>query len=228
MRQILFLLPAAMLALILAGCSGPEPEIQPDLEANQSLQQPAEAYADTPYDQLLTDPQARTLGAQLYDANCAGCHGTDRRGGRNVPDLTDQYTLWPHSLESIEHTIRQGRETLMPGMGNTLGEVALGQVVAYVQSLSDPQMGGTLKEMGRPIYEEHCAVCHAVDGTGFPELGAPDLTDGHWELSGNAMQMRLLITNGINRTCPAHGAILTDAQIRLLTAYVYRLSPLAN
>src|SRR4051794_2693976 len=43
---------------------------------------------------LARDPQAHALGERLFVNNCATCHGSDARGSKGFPNLTDNDWLW--------------------------------------------------------------------------------------------------------------------------------------
>ncbi len=208
---------------LLLGCSSSEPDVTNDPSVNVNLSAESQKFENFEYETLRTDTEALGLGGQLFAANCASCHGVDGSGTRGVPDLTDQVTMFPNTLDSIYQTITAGRDNMMPAMGAELGEVDLGQVVAYVLAFSDAESLGTANEVGAALYEQHCTVCHGPDGKGIPELGAPDLTDPHWQYGSSMMQVRLNITRGIESTCPPHGELLSTAQARILTAYVFNM-----
>ena len=101
-------------------------------------------------------------------------------------------------------------------------EVDIGQVVAYVQSLSDPSKFNNLAEYGEGLYMEHCIVCHGADGQGII-LGASDLSDDYWQHGGSMMNIRLAISRGVEGQCPPHAELLNETELKLLTAYVMNL-----
>ena len=69
-----------------------------------------------------------------------------------------------------------------------------------------------------------CAACHGPEGKGNPALGALDLTNKTW-LYGNQVQtISETITTGRNGVMPAWKGLLSDAEIHLVTAYVYSLA----
>ena len=55
-------------------------------------------------------------------------------------------------------------------------------------------------------------------------MGAPNLTDKVWLYGGGIENIMETINKGRANQMPAHKAILTDAKIHLLTAYVWGLS----
>jgi cbb3-type cytochrome c oxidase subunit III len=71
-------------------------------------------------------------GAEVYAANCTGCHGADGTGdeANGFPDLT----ATDDDAEEIEERVRNG-EGVMPGYEGTLDDQEIADVVAYVQSL---------------------------------------------------------------------------------------------
>lgn len=172
--------------------------------------------------QLQADDNAMELAHWLFSQNCSSCHQADAKGRMGVPDLTDQYWLFEGTEESIRQTITSGRVGLMPEFGSQIGEMELGLLVSYVESLSTEEELGANELTGQAIYQEFCIACHAEDGTGIANLG-PNLTDEAWQWGGNMITIRQSITTGRNAECPAHGELLSSAQIDLLTAYLGQL-----
>ena len=111
----------------------------------------------------------------------------------------------------------------MPQMGRTLGEVELGQLVAYVESLAGNVELSDYEVRGRQLYEENCIACHSEDGSGNTELGVPNLRDDYWIHGASMMNKRLVITRGVESQCPPHGDSLSPTEAELLTAYVLSL-----
>jgi len=69
-----------------------------------------------------------------------------------------------------------------------------------------------------------CAACHGMDGKGNPALGAPNLTDDIWLHGWGENAIIAMINNGKTNQMPAQEGKLTEAQIQVLTAYVWGLS----
>ena len=59
--------------------------------------------------------------SNLFALNCSTCHGSDARGAKGFPNLTDQDWLWGGSEETVYQTIAHGRDGLMPAWGPVLG-----------------------------------------------------------------------------------------------------------
>jgi cytochrome c oxidase cbb3-type subunit 3 len=78
-------------------------------------------------------------GKSLYEGVCVACHGIDGKGNQDLgaPDLTDDYTMYGNSVESIMETINRGRHGVMPAHRDLLGETRSRLVASYVWSLSN-------------------------------------------------------------------------------------------
>ena len=61
------------------------------------------------------------IGQRLFINNCAACHGSDARGSKGFPNLTDDDWLHGGTPEKIEETITQGRNGVMPPMAAAVG-----------------------------------------------------------------------------------------------------------
>ena len=173
--------------------------------------------------ELTTMTSTFEAGQSLFAQNCASCHGVDGSGKKGIPDLTNGVLAWGNSEQDIYTSIAQGRHGVMQNFARQLGEVDLGQVVAYVQSLSDPSKRNKLAEYGEVLYQEHCVTCHGDDGKGVVP-GASNLADDYWQHGGSMMNIRLAISRGAEGQCPSHVDMFDETQLRLLTAYVINLA----
>ena len=201
---------------------------QHDIEKKAADEKLAKSFAkfhNQPIDVIAQDAKALTTGRRIFINNCAMCHGSDARGARGFPNLTNSDWQWPNSPEDILTTLREGRQAAMPALAGPMeSEAGISQVVVYVQSLSGMQVDPSLAADGKKRFEGICAACHGVDGKGNQAIGAPNLTDDVW-LYGNEFEtMKQTVREGRNGQMPAHGAILSDTQIRLVGAYVWSLS----
>jgi cytochrome c oxidase cbb3-type subunit 3 len=178
---------------------------------------------------LSKDPAAMTTARNLFALNCSSCHGSDARGAKGFPNLTDQDWLWGGSEETVYQTIAQGRNNAMPGWGPVLGADGVEQVMAYVLSLSGRHLQGSeglanFVAAGKVRFTTMCSACHGVDGKGNQALGAPNLTDSVWLHGGSADDIRETIAKGRSNAMPSHLERLGDTKVRLLAAYVLSLS----
>lgn len=77
-------------------------------------------------------------GKTIFATYCAACHGADGKGGQAVgaPNLTDNIWLYGGSPELVKHTLRSGRNGVMPAQGEKLKANKIHLLTAYVYSLS--------------------------------------------------------------------------------------------
>jgi cytochrome c oxidase cbb3-type subunit 3 len=173
---------------------------------------------------LTQDTQAMALGGRLFINNCATCHGSDARGSKGFPNLTDSDWLHGGAPERIEETITLGRIGMMPPMAAAIGNAQDAHNVAnYVLSLSDSPHNSIAAHFGKPKFAV-CAACHGVGGKGNPALGAPNLSDKVWLHGWGEDAIVAMIQNGKTNVMPAHAGRLTPEQIHVLAAYVWSLS----
>lgn len=181
-------------------------------------------YLNTDVKVVAKDPQAIEIGQRLYLNNCAQCHGSDAQGGKGYPNLTDSDWLYGGSPEVIKTTLQDGRNGQMPPMGAAIGsDDDVRNVANYVMSLSGAAHDPIKAAIGKSKFGV-CAACHGADGKGNQALGSPNLTDKVWLYGGGIDNIMESINKGRANQMPAHKAILTDAKIHLLTAYVWGLS----
>lgn len=170
------------------------------------------------------DGQAMAIGERLFMNNCAQCHGSDARGGKSFPNLTDADWLHGGAPENIKQTITQGRMSMMPPQAEVVGTAEdVRNLAHYVLSLSNSPHGSLKASLGKSKFTA-CAACHGTDGKGNTLLGAPNLTDDIWLHGWGEKAIVDIITNGKMNEMPAQDKKLTPAQIDVLTAYVWGLS----
>jgi cytochrome c oxidase cbb3-type subunit III len=185
-------------------------------------------YTAMSAEELSKDAQAMGIGQRLYLNNCAGCHGSDARGSRGFPNLTDGDWNWGGSHEAIKTSITQGRNGVMPPMAAALGSGEdVRNVAHYVLSLSGSPHNPVFAQLGQPKFAV-CAACHGADGKGNQALGAPNLTDRVWLHGWGEEAITRAVTQGINNLMPAQNRLLTEEQIHVLGAYVWSLSQSAT
>jgi len=198
----------------------------------QQEQVSAQAAFDTRFNRVATtdiialskDTEAMAAAKNLFANNCSVCHGSDARGAKGFPNLTDDDWLWGGSPDTIYETIAHGRKSAMPAWGAMLGQQGVEEAAAYVMNLSGHQAPADWVAAGKQRFETICVACHGVDGKGNQSLGAPNLTDNVW-LYGHSMDtLRETIGNGRSNEMPAHLPILGETKVKMLAAYVYGLS----
>lgn len=174
--------------------------------------------------ELAGNGEAMATARNLFSASCAGCHGSDARGAKGFPNLTDKDWLWGGDEQRVLETIAQGRHGMMPALGSVLGETGVNEVASYVVSLSGSKAPPDWVGAGQQRFQTLCAGCHGADAKGNPMLGAPNLTDEIWLHGGDFDSVRATVTNGRDSQMPAHQDLLGDTKVKLLAAYVLSLN----
>jgi cytochrome c oxidase cbb3-type subunit 3 len=170
------------------------------------------------------DPQAHAIGERLFMNNCSQCHGSDARGGKGFPNLTDADWLHGGAPEKIKETLVLGRIGQMPPMAAAVGTADdVKNVANYVLSLSSSPHDSVRASLGKSKYAA-CAACHGADGKGNQALGAPNLTDDIWLHGYGENTIIAMVNNGKVNQMPAQADKLTDAQLQVLSSYVWGLS----
>lgn len=181
-------------------------------------------YAKLDLKAVAADPQAQAIGERLFLTYCAQCHGSDARGNKGFPNLTDKDWLYGGTPEVIKATILHGRNGVMPPMGAALGtDKDVENVAQYVKSLSGLTADPIRTAFGKVKFGA-CAACHGADAHGNQALGAPNLTDKVWLHGGSEAAIMETIRKGRNNTMPAFDDFLGEPKVHVLAAYVWSLS----
>ena len=125
----------------------------------------------------------------LYAANCAGCHGTNGRGGAAIA-LANPVYLAIGDEQSMRATIVAGvRSTSMPAFAQRAGGMLTDkQIDALVDGIrsrwsrpaalagaNPPSYAATSAgdvHRGEAAYQTFCQSCHGADGRGGPKASA--------------------------------------------------------
>jgi cytochrome c oxidase cbb3-type subunit III len=178
-------------------------------------------------EELAKDSAAMGIGERLFGNNCAQCHGSDARGSKGFPNLTDGDWLWGGAHGDIVATITKGRSGVMPPMAAALGTAEdVRNVANFVLSLSGGAHNSVAAQLGQPKFAV-CAACHGPEGRGNPVLGAPNLTDKVWLHGWGEAAIVAMINGGKTNMMPAFAERLNAEQIHVLAAYVWSLSQTA-
>jgi len=196
-------------------------------EVDQATKELAPLYAQFTakrVEELAGDGNAMAIGERLFMNNCAQCHGSDARGSKGFPNLTDADWLHGGTPDKIKETITNGRRGQMPVMAAAVGTPDdVKNVANYVLSLSNGPHDSVRAQLGKAKFTA-CAACHGMDGKGNQAIGAPNLTDDVWLHGWGEQAIINMVNNGKINEMPAQGGKLTDAQIHVLTAFVWGLS----
>ncbi|MBY6196715.1 cytochrome-c oxidase, cbb3-type subunit III [Vibrio hangzhouensis] len=192
-------------------------------EAFNRLAKNADGSGLRPIPEIAADSEAIKVGQRLFLQNCSQCHGSDARGQKGFPNLTDDAWLYGGEPEAIVTTIMEGRIGQMPAWKDALGEDGVREVVSYTLSLSGRKVNAREAEAGKARFVV-CAACHGTDGKGNPAVGAPDLTDQNWLFGDSRAEVTETVMNGRSGVMPAWKDILGEEKVQLVSAYVWSLS----
>jgi cytochrome c oxidase cbb3-type subunit III len=192
--------------------------------ANKALEPMYAKFAAMKVEDLAQNPEARAIGERIFMNNCSQCHGSDAKGSRGFPNLTDNDWLHGGSPAKIEETITGGRIGMMPPMAAAVGTAEdVKNVANYVLSLSGSMFDSGRAGLGKEKFAT-CAACHGPEGKGNPDIGSANLTDKIWLHGAGEAAIIKRINEGKINQMPAWSEKFTPAQIHVLTAYVWGLS----
>jgi cytochrome c oxidase cbb3-type subunit 3 len=134
---------------------------------------------------LMGRGQAVDHGAQQFQANCAGCHGADGKGGDKGPSIATLPGVVALSEVELVKIVRDGTPAGMPSFEG-LGDGTITAVVGYLRTLQGKSAVSQSDEVtgdgvaGRVVYfgKGQCSNCHMVNMAGVGQGGfiASDLT----------------------------------------------------
>jgi cytochrome c oxidase cbb3-type subunit 3 len=183
------------------------------------------AYLATPLEELVKDPEALKVGGRLFLQNCSQCHGSDARGSKGFPNLTDNDWLYGGELATIKTTLMNGRNGMMPPKGGLpIEDSEIKGLAEYVVKLSGGEHDEALAAKGQGSFMKGCFACHGMDAKGNKFMGSPNLTDNIWLYGGSRAAIAESIINGRAAVMPAWKDILGEEKVHVITAYVYSLS----
>ncbi len=193
-------------------------------KARKQLEPLYAQFTSRKVEELAGDPAAQAIGERLFMNNCAQCHGSDARGSKGFPNLTDADWLHGGAPDRIAQSIKGGRTGVMPPMAAAVGSADdVRNVAHYLLSLSTRPHDSVRAQLGKSKFTA-CAACHGADGKGNTAMGAPNLADDTWLHGWGEQAIVNIIVNGKTNVMPAQEAKLTEAQIHVLSSYVWGLS----
>ncbi len=197
-------------------------------KAEQEMKPVFDKYLKTDLKALAADKDAMETGKRLFQTYCVQCHGSDGKGSKGFPNLTDHDWLYGGEPEQVLASISDGRNGMMPPYGGNPdgvgGEAGAKEIAQYVRSLSGIAGDSVLVAKGKDKFAAVCAGCHGPDGKGMAALGAPNLTDKIWLYGGSEATIVETITKGRQNVMPAWRERLGEGKVHLLAAYVLSLS----
>jgi cytochrome c oxidase cbb3-type subunit 3 len=140
-------------------------------------------------------------GAQQFQANCAGCHGADGKGGDKGPSIATLPSVVALSEIEMIKIVRDGTPTGMPSF-EQLGDAKITAVVRYLRTLQGKTTVSNTDELtgdavaGRVLYfgKAQCSDCHMVNTAGLGQGGfiASDLTSYGANHTARAIRQAIL------------------------------------
>ncbi len=183
------------------------------------------------------------IGQELYNKNCAFCHGDFGEGGPNparqgdiiAPISTSEY-LKTRDDSTLRAIIAQGQPNfgMSPfgsAFGGPLSDEEIDALVAYVRSWEanppvelPPEVPSIpLAFSGTEIYRELCAQCHGPEGQGGV---GPSMINPSYNSDSAAAMLFQAINQGHAATAMiGWGEILTADQIQQLVDFIRSLQP---
>ncbi len=157
---------------------------------------------------------------RLFNQNCVACHGADGQGqAMTFPNLVDSDWQWGGAVENIEHSIKYGRNAVMVGWQDILGDDGVTNVVEFVKDMASTNHSPSFTK-GKEMYQQFCIACHGNNGEGNQALGAPRLSDDIWLYGNSEYQLRHSISIGRSGVMPAFENRLNDTEVKILTAWL--------
>lgn len=184
-------------------------------------------YAEQEILKLADNPDAMASGQRLFGTYCSVCHGSDARGSKGFPNLSDNDWLYGNAPEAVKASIMNGRQGMMPAgglKGAAITDEEVDQLAEFVVSLSGREADASKKAAGQTLYMTYCAACHMPTGTGMEAMGAPNLTDNIWLYGGSLANIQESIRKGRAGKMPSHKDFLGNDKSHVLAAYVLSLS----
>ena len=222
MNHVRYLYASAVLSLLLSGCSSPPPG-QP--------QKDAEAVAPDQIVEFTT----------LYAQNCAGCHGSQGRGGAAIA-LAEPVYLAIVNEASMRKVIANGvHGTSMPAFAQSAGGMLTDKQVDAITSGIFSRWGS--KEVlegnnapsyaattagntasGELVYRTYCASCHGAGGQGTRK-GSAITNDSFLALVSDQELRTIIITGRPELGAPdwrgnVPGKPMTDQEITDVVAWL--------
>jgi cytochrome c oxidase cbb3-type subunit 3 len=112
---------------------------------------------------MLTDQKSLDVGASIFKANCAACHGQEGQGGVG-PNLTDKFWIHGGSIGHIYKTIKNGvPEKGMIAWKTQLQPATMHKIASYIQTLQGTNPPNQKGPQGEPYEEEGGEMIGSVD-----------------------------------------------------------------
>lgn len=124
----------------------------------------------------LTEPDQLAMGASIFSANCASCHGKLGEGGVG-PNMTDDYWLHGGGIKNVFHTITNGvPDKGMIAWGEQLRSSDIQRVASYLLTLRGTNPPNPKAPQGVIYDPSKEAATSTVDSTATTSVAPTDST----------------------------------------------------
>jgi cytochrome c553 len=209
------------------------PRTGPASKVSASTEEDLQAKATRSYEQALALTPDVANGLAIY-RECAACHKPEGWGTvtGSVPQIAGQHrTVLIKQLADFRAGNRDS-VLMVPyaSVESIGGPQAVADVAAYISTLemsvANGQGSGKNLELGKSVYQEHCAKCHGVSGEGDSDALVPRLQAQHYKYLLRQFQW---IRNGKRRNANADMVAqiheFDDSQVEAVLDYSSRLLP---
>ena len=225
----------------LVATHGPESTRAPGSEDDSdfvSVAKPGPQAETGPLLALATDGDERAQqveqGAELFQKDCAGCHGSTGRGDGFIAEVLLRK---PKDLAATRYSVRRLSQVLWNGKRGTampswrgLPQADLGALAAYVQSLHPPAKADEISpvslQRGNQVFLQNCAPCHGASGDGQGTAAAALLPEpaNFQSKQPDADYILQVLSEGIPGTgMPAWNNQISESDRRALAGFVRSL-----
>jgi cytochrome c oxidase cbb3-type subunit 3 len=162
---------------------------------------------------VAANSEAKEMGQRLFLTYCAQCHGSDAKGAKGFPNLTDQDWQWGGDARADQGVDCQGSSCRDAGQGvkPDLNGDQIKDLANYVRSLSGLAADSTRVQRGK---EQFGAACSCLPRRGWQgharRCAQPDRQGlAVWQLGSDIVET---IAKGRVNRMPAFGEFLGDAK----------------
>jgi cytochrome c553 len=202
-------------------------------KVSASTENELRAKANREYEQALALTPDVANGLAIY-RECAACHKPEGWGSTtgSVPQIAGQHRkVVIKQLADFRASNRDSALMIPYASAESIGGAqAVADVAAYISTLeisvANGQGSGSDLELGKGLYQEHCAECHGASGEGSNEDLAPRIQAQHYKY---LLRQFKWIRDGKRRNASAEMVTLIqqfdDRQMKAVLDYSSRLLP---